>query len=168
MLSPTSPFGGVSSERKGGQRIRAPMHCGWSIRAEAVQSKWAGLLVRGPYGSKAERVHGTCRRRQLLHGRRWSNPNSPKECAKCRHGFWFFAARAMTVARSLDKNGNECDQLECAAVCEYGFKLGDDGCHTCKCDDPCDGYTCPEDEECVNVKEISCSGFLCPSLPVCK
>lgn len=72
------------------------------------------------------------------------------------------------MARSLDKNGNECERLECAAVCEYGFKLGDDGCHTCKCDDPCDGYTCPEDEECVNVKEANCSDFLCPSLPVCK
>ncbi|XP_060536767.1 fibrillin-1-like isoform X2 [Cylas formicarius] len=76
--------------------------------------------------------------------------------------------RVHSVARSLDKNGQECEHLECAAICEYGFKLGEDGCHTCKCDDPCDGYTCPEDEECVNVKESSCTEFLCPSLPVCR
>lgn len=72
------------------------------------------------------------------------------------------------VGRSLDKNGKECEQMECAQICEYGFKLDEDGCHTCKCDDPCDGYMCPEDEECVSVKEASCSDFLCPSLPVCK
>ncbi|XP_050296435.1 kielin/chordin-like protein [Anthonomus grandis grandis] len=76
--------------------------------------------------------------------------------------------RSLEMARSLDKNGNECERLECAAVCEYGFKLGEDGCHTCKCDDPCDGYTCPEDEECVNVKEATCTDFLCPTLPVCR
>ncbi|KAH1000715.1 neurogenic locus notch homolog protein 3 isoform X1 [Dendroctonus ponderosae] len=97
-------------------------------------------------------------------GRKLKGSMGPADAVNCS----IVEARAITVARSLDKNGNECDQLECAAVCEYGFKLGDDGCHTCKCDDPCDGYTCPEDEECVNVKEISCSDFLCPSLPVCR
>lgn len=63
---------------------------------------------------------------------------------------------------------NNCQKLECAAICEYGFKLDENGCHTCKCDDPCDGYLCPEDEECINVKDATCSDFLCPTLPVCK
>lgn len=27
---------------------------------------------------------------------------------------------------------------------------------------------CPEDEECINVKEATCTDFLCPSLPVCR
>lgn len=65
-------------------------------------------------------------------------------------------------------NGKHCEPLECAAICEYGFKLDDEGCPTCKCDDPCDGYACPEDEECVTVRESICTDFLCPTLPVCK
>ncbi|XP_045483161.1 balbiani ring protein 3-like [Harmonia axyridis] len=73
-----------------------------------------------------------------------------------------------TKARSLDKMENNCQKLECAAICEYGFKLDENGCHTCKCDDPCDGYLCPEDEECINAKDATCSGFLCPTLPVCR
>ncbi|CAG9764049.1 unnamed protein product [Ceutorhynchus assimilis] len=97
-------------------------------------------------------------------GRKLKGSMGPGDIVNCS----IIAARSQSVARSLDKNGNECERLECAAVCEYGFKLGDDGCHTCKCDDPCDGYTCPEDEECVNVKEANCADFLCPSLPVCR
>ncbi|EFA05918.2 zonadhesin isoform X2 [Tribolium castaneum] len=77
-------------------------------------------------------------------------------------------ARIQSSARSLDKSGKQCESLECAAVCEYGFKLDEDGCPTCKCDDPCDGYMCPEDEECINVKESTCTDFLCPTLPVCR
>ncbi|XP_017786716.1 PREDICTED: balbiani ring protein 3-like [Nicrophorus vespilloides] len=77
-------------------------------------------------------------------------------------------ARIQTQGRSIAGKRNKCEHLECAAICEYGFKLDDDGCHTCKCDDPCEGYACPEDEECVNVKDSSCMDFLCPSLPVCR
>ncbi|XP_076257897.1 uncharacterized protein LOC143194965 [Rhynchophorus ferrugineus] len=97
-------------------------------------------------------------------GRKLKGSMGPSDIVTCSA----VEARTQTMARSMDKNGNECEQLECAAICEYGFKLGDDGCHTCKCDDPCDGYICPEDEECVNVKESNCNDFLCPSLPVCR
>ncbi|XP_019877040.1 balbiani ring protein 3 [Aethina tumida] len=97
-------------------------------------------------------------------GRKLKGSMGPAENVNCS----LFEGRVQATGRSLDKNGKECEQLECAAVCEYGFKLDEDGCHSCKCDDPCDGYMCPEDEECVNVKEASCTDFLCPSLPVCR
>ncbi|CAG9859737.1 unnamed protein product [Phyllotreta striolata] len=76
--------------------------------------------------------------------------------------------RVRTMARSLRKTPESCEVLECAQVCEYGFKSDESGCDSCKCDDPCDGFTCPEDEECINVKENSCSDFLCPTVPVCR
>lgn len=79
-----------------------------------------------------------------------------------------FPVRSPTSGRSMNNRKNNCETPECAAVCEYGFKMDDDGCQTCKCDDPCEGYTCPEDEECVAVKESNCQDFLCPTLPVCK
>lgn len=89
------------------------------------------------------------------------------ELLRC-YAYCFLAARSPSIGRSLDKKGKRCENLECAAVCEYGFKLDEDGCPSCKCDDPCEGYVCPEDEECVNVKESTCTDFLCPTLPVCK
>ncbi|KAL1501147.1 hypothetical protein ABEB36_006531 [Hypothenemus hampei] len=96
-------------------------------------------------------------------GRKLKGTMGPAENVNCTISD---VIRDQGLSRSLAKDG--CEQVECAAVCEYGFKLGEDGCHTCKCDDPCDGFTCPEDEECINVKEASCSDFLCPSLPVCR
>ncbi|KAF5273134.1 hypothetical protein FQA39_LY07624 [Lamprigera yunnana] len=71
------------------------------------------------------------------------------------------------AGRSIDRY-DSCEKLDCAAICEYGFKLDENNCPTCKCDDPCEGYTCPEDEECVVVRESTCSDFLCPTLPVCR
>lgn len=46
--------------------------------------------------------------------------------------------------------------------------MDEDSCPTCKCDNPCEGFTCPEEEECIAVKESTCTDFLCPTLPVCK
>ncbi|XP_057651996.1 uncharacterized protein LOC130891358 isoform X1 [Diorhabda carinulata] len=97
-------------------------------------------------------------------GRKLKGSMGPAENINCS----VIDARYEVMGRSLNKNGKECDQLDCAQVCEYGFKLDEDGCHTCKCDDPCDGFMCPEDEECVNVKESSCSDFFCSSVPVCR
>ncbi|KAF5293262.1 hypothetical protein FQR65_LT11002 [Abscondita terminalis] len=75
--------------------------------------------------------------------------------------------RTSSVGRSIDKFST-CEKLDCAAICEYGFKVDENGCPTCKCDDPCEGYSCPEDEECVVVRDSACSDFLCPTLPVCR
>lgn len=58
--------------------------------------------------------------------------------------------------------------LECAAICEYGFKVDSDGCPTCTCDDACEGYKCLENEECVILKESTCIYSYCPTLPICK
>ncbi|KAH9633705.1 hypothetical protein HF086_009039 [Spodoptera exigua] len=67
-------------------------------------------------------------------------------------------------ARSL----NSCARALCAAVCEYGYKTGADGCPTCECDDPCAGFPCPEGEECIRVKEAQCAGDLCSGYPICR
>lgn len=77
-------------------------------------------------------------------------------------------ARDRTNARSLDSNTLNCERLECAAVCEYGFKMDEDGCQTCNCDDPCEGFSCGLEEECIAVKDSSCTDFLCATVPVCR
>ncbi|VVC88364.1 unnamed protein product [Leptidea sinapis] len=59
-----------------------------------------------------------------------------------------------------------CARALCAGVCEYGYKSGTDGCPSCECDDPCEGFPCDEDEECVRVREADCTGELCTGYPV--
>ncbi|KAJ8713853.1 hypothetical protein PYW08_007473 [Mythimna loreyi] len=71
---------------------------------------------------------------------------------------------ARSGARSLDS----CARALCAAVCEYGYKTGADGCPTCECDDPCAGFPCPDGEECIRVREAQCFGDLCTGYPVCR
>lgn len=65
-------------------------------------------------------------------------------------------------------NGTSCSMLECAAICEYGFKVDSNGCPTCTCDDACEGYKCSDNEECVILKESTCTYSYCPTLPICK
>lgn len=77
-------------------------------------------------------------------------------------------ARTKNNGRSINSNTLQCDKLDCAAVCEYGFKLDEDGCPTCNCDNPCEGYSCKANEECVAVKDSACTDILCPTVPICK
>lgn len=115
----------------------------------------AGVKIKGSMGAaevvNCSMIDGTC----------------PIFQSEQRLFFFYSIARSQSVGRSIDRFSN-CEKLECAAICEYGFKLDEEGCPTCNCDDPCEGYTCPEDEECVVVRESNCSDFLCPTLPVCK
>lgn len=77
---------------------------------------------------------------------------------------FFTSGRA--VGRSM--TGTLCDRNICASICEYGFRVGQDGCPTCECDDPCEGFTCKDGEECIPAKEQSCQEDFCPSYPVCQ
>lgn len=72
-------------------------------------------------------------------------------------------------ARSVD-GANQCDQNICAAICQYGFKTDHNGCSTCECEEPCEGFICPAGSSCVVAKDPKClSGSgLCQSDPICK
>lgn len=72
-------------------------------------------------------------------------------------------AEGRSIGRSLS-----CDRNICAQMCQYGFKVGEDGCPTCECDDPCEGFECLPGEECVAVKDEDCSGNLCSTMPFCR
>ncbi|GLH00224.1 Papilin [Gryllus bimaculatus] len=72
-------------------------------------------------------------------------------------------AEGRGVGRSLS-----CDRNICAQMCQYGFKVGADGCPTCECDNPCEGFECLPGEECVAVKDGDCSGTLCSTMPFCR
>nr|XP_040220974.2 uncharacterized protein LOC120948565 [Anopheles coluzzii] len=73
--------------------------------------------------------------------------------------------------RSVDGGAQTlCDHNICAAVCEYGFKNDHNGCPTCECSEPCEGYLCPAGSHCEVAKDPKCEAYsgLCSSEPVCK
>lgn len=72
-------------------------------------------------------------------------------------------------ARSIDGT-NQCDQNICAAVCQYGFKTDHNGCSTCECEEPCEGYICSLGSKCVVAKDPQCisNSGLCQSEPICQ
>uniref|UniRef100_A0A182INC5 Thyroglobulin type-1 domain-containing protein n=1 Tax=Anopheles atroparvus TaxID=41427 RepID=A0A182INC5_ANOAO len=72
--------------------------------------------------------------------------------------------------RSVDGSQTLCDHNICAAVCEYGFKNDHNGCPTCECSEPCEGYLCPAGSHCEVAKDPKCEAYsgLCSSEPVCK
>lgn len=51
-----------------------------------------------------------------------------------------------------------------------GFKTDHNGCSTCECEEPCEGFACPAGTSCVVAKDPEClSGSgLCDSDPICK
>uniref|UniRef100_T1JEZ8 Uncharacterized protein n=1 Tax=Strigamia maritima TaxID=126957 RepID=T1JEZ8_STRMM len=69
---------------------------------------------------------------------------------------------------SFSSSSTNCDETMCHTFCEYGTKLDFKGCPTCDCADPCDGFTCPGDEQCVTSYSETCIGTFCPSTPECK
>ncbi|XP_062534773.1 uncharacterized protein LOC134203947 [Armigeres subalbatus] len=73
--------------------------------------------------------------------------------------------------RSVDGTSQHlCDHNICAAVCEYGFKNDHNGCPTCECSEPCEGFLCPSGSHCDVAKDPKCASYsgLCSSEPVCK
>ncbi|XP_055903393.1 uncharacterized protein LOC129939416 isoform X2 [Eupeodes corollae] len=76
------------------------------------------------------------------------------------------------ISRSFGRSfsSNDCDYNICAAVCEYGFKNDHNGCPTCECSEPCEGFKCPGGSHCEVATDPLCESgsALCSSWPVCK
>lgn len=62
---------------------------------------------------------------------------------------------------------HDCDLIFCNLHCEYGYKVGSDGCHQCKCWDPCMDVNCSRGSECVIVREEPCISGDCPPVATC-
>lgn len=73
-------------------------------------------------------------------------------------------------SRSVDASSLKCDQNICASICEYGFKIDHNGCATCECSEPCEGFRCPVGAHCEVASDPECrsGSALCASEPVCK
>ncbi|XP_017874547.1 PREDICTED: uncharacterized protein LOC108621630 [Drosophila arizonae] len=73
-----------------------------------------------------------------------------------------------SYARSFQME--QCDTNICAAVCEYGFKNDHNGCPTCECSEPCEGFKCALGSHCEVATDPLCESgsSLCASWPVCK
>uniref|UniRef100_W8AHA0 Papilin n=2 Tax=Ceratitis capitata TaxID=7213 RepID=W8AHA0_CERCA len=73
-----------------------------------------------------------------------------------------------SLARSF--NMEKCDTNICAAVCEYGFKNDHNGCPSCECSEPCEGFKCSIGSHCEVATDPLCESgsALCASWPVCK
>ncbi|KAH8360251.1 hypothetical protein KR093_011467 [Drosophila rubida] len=73
-----------------------------------------------------------------------------------------------SYARSFQME--QCDTNICAAVCEYGFKNDHNGCPTCECSEPCEGFKCAIGSHCEVATDPLCESgsSLCSSWPVCK
>ncbi|XP_030369392.1 uncharacterized protein LOC115620335 [Scaptodrosophila lebanonensis] len=73
-----------------------------------------------------------------------------------------------SYARSF--HTEQCDTNICAAVCEYGFKNDHNGCPTCECSEPCEGFKCAIGSHCEVASDPLCESgsALCASWPVCK
>lgn len=74
-----------------------------------------------------------------------------------------------TLGRSFN-NDDKCDKNICAGICEYGFKNDHNGCPSCECSEPCEGYQCSPGFHCEVIKNANCSlgPTLCSSEPICK
>ncbi|ALC45954.1 CG5639, partial [Drosophila busckii] len=76
-----------------------------------------------------------------------------------------------SYARSFQMQ--QCDTNICAAICEYGFKNDHNGCPSCECAEPCEGFKCAIGSHCEVATDPACesssgSSALCASWPICK
>lgn len=62
-------------------------------------------------------------------GQKISGTMGPSENVTCQ----------VTESRGRSLAPVSCALQQCAQVCQYGFKVDEDGCSTCECDDPCKG-----------------------------
>ena len=71
---------------------------------------------------------------------------------------------------SIMSGRSDCDTQLCTQVCEYGYILDSEGCSTCDCDNPCNGYKCPSNAQCHVIQDENCHGpsNYCSSYAECK
>lgn len=124
----------------------------------------------GPFGSFSERQ---CSRNGLVcwcvdqqTGTKIKGSMGAASSIDCKK---FAKSTGRSQGRSVDTS-SKCDLNICASVCEYGFKIDHNGCSTCECSDPCEGYQCSPGSHCEVAKDPECQSgsALCASEPVCK
>ncbi|KAK8727075.1 hypothetical protein OTU49_009926, partial [Cherax quadricarinatus] len=104
----------------------------------------------------------------------------PRQCSRNGLICWCVDSHGNKLARSLaaahevdcthlsvDRDGTCPGDTLCSSTCEYGYKLGTDGCPTCDCDDPCEELTCPDTSTCVMRRNPGCVGDTCSATPMC-
>ncbi|XP_066596497.1 thyroglobulin isoform X2 [Prorops nasuta] len=93
-------------------------------------------------------------------GRKLSGSMGPSNKVKCSEAI----SNGRSLATSCTARAEQCAQL-----CQYGFKADPiSGCPTCECDNPCEGFLCSPNEECVVERDDQCTNLLCSSRPICR
>uniref|UniRef100_A0A2R5L5B6 Uncharacterized protein n=1 Tax=Ornithodoros turicata TaxID=34597 RepID=A0A2R5L5B6_9ACAR len=70
-------------------------------------------------------------------------------------------------SNNAESRQHDCDLIFCNLHCEYGYKVGSDGCQQCKCWDPCEAVNCSKNSVCVIVREEPCVSGDCPPIATC-
>lgn len=66
-----------------------------------------------------------------------------------------------------DDSSSNCPLRKCEHDCLHGFELNENGCHTCKCIDPCTKISCRGEGETCRLVDVECTNGPCPPMPMC-